>query len=88
MVLLGASRLSVGLAGAVLLVGSVVYTTGELRIAPVSFAWLLQRGPQPIWPGLAVVSLVGALLDVRLGAAMPQAAGRVTNRAAQPAATP
>jgi MFS family permease len=119
LVLLGASWLSVGLATAVVLVGSVVYTTGEVlggpvhgalsaeaapehlrgrylsliqlawnlagTIAPVSFAWLLDRGPEPVWIALFGVALVGALLAARLGTAMPAAAERVTNRAAEPA---
>jgi MFS family permease len=122
LVMMGASRLSVTLATAVVLVGSVVYTCGEVlggpvhgalsaeaapdhlrgrylaliqlawnlagTIAPVSFAWLLQRGAAPIWFGLLAVSLAGALLAVRLGAAMPEAAARVTNRAAQPGGEP
>ncbi len=122
LVILGASWLSVGLATAVLLVGSVIYTTGEVlggpvqgalsaeaapehlrgrylsliqlawniagTVAPVSFAWLLDRGPEPIWLALLGVSLVGALLAVRLGAAMPHAALRVTNTAVDPAPGP
>jgi MFS family permease len=122
LVILGASWLSVGLATAVLLVGSVIYTTGEVlggpvqgalsaeaapehlrgrylsliqlawniagTVAPVSFAWLLDRGPEPIWLALLGVSLVGALLAVRLGAAMPHAALRVTNAAVDPASGP
>lgn len=118
LVMLGASWLSVGLATVVLLVGSVVYTTGEVlggpvhgalsaeaapehlrgrylsliqlawnlagTIAPVSFAWLLDRGPEPIWFGLLAVSLIGTLLATRLGTAMPQAAQRVTNKASEP----
>lgn len=115
-VLLGASRLSIGLATAVLLVGSVVYTLGELlggpvhgalsaeaapehlrgrylsliqlawnlagTISPVAFAWLLDRGASPIWFVLLAVSAAGALLAARLGAVMPHAAARVTNKAA------
>ena len=116
--LLGAGRLSVGLGTAVLLVGSLVYTLGELlggpvqgalsveaapehlrgrylaliqlawsiasTVAPVSFAWLLDRGPSPIWLALVLVSLGGALLAVRLGQVMPHAAERVS----RPASTP
>ncbi|MCW2792425.1 MAG: major facilitator superfamily 1 [Nocardioides sp.] len=117
-VLMGASRLSVALATVVVLVGSVVYTCGEVlggpvhgalsaeaapdhlrgrylsliqlawnvagTVAPVSFAWLLERGATPIWFGLLAVSLVGAVLAARLGAVMPQAAERVVNRAVEP----
>lgn len=118
LVILGASWLSVGLATAVLLVGSIIYTFGEVlggpvhgalsaeaapehlrgrylsliqlawnlaaTISPVAFAWLLDRGPTPIWFALLGVALLGALLATRLGAAMPQAAERVTNRAEDP----
>jgi MFS family permease len=116
-VLLGASVLSVALATVALLVGSIVYTVGELlggpvlgalgaeaapdhlrgrylslmqlawtisgAVAPVTFAWLLERGESPIWVALGAVSLVGALLAARLGRAMPLAAQRVTNKAAE-----
>ncbi|GAB3196770.1 MFS transporter [Nocardioides hungaricus] len=112
--LLGASGLSVALATAVVLLGTVVYTGGELlggpvlgalgaeaapehlrgrylslmqlawtisgAIAPVAFAWLLDRGESPIWLALIAVAVAGALLAVRLGRAMPEAALRVTNR--------
>jgi MFS family permease len=114
LVMLGSSWLSVGLATVVVVVGSVVYTGGELlggpvhgalsaeaapehlrgrylsliqlawniasTIAPVTFAWLLDRGSSPIWLALAAWSLVGAALATRLGAVLPQAAERVTNR--------
>ncbi|MDP2772904.1 MAG: MFS transporter, partial [Nocardioides sp.] len=114
-VLLGASRLSVVLATAVVLVGSVVYTLGELiggpvhgalsaeaapehlrgrylsliqlawngsgALAPVGVAWLLSRGPEPVWLAFVGVSLLGMLLAARLGVVMPRAAERVTNRA-------
>ena len=118
--MLGASWLSVGLATAVVLVGSVIYTVGEVlggpvhgalsaeaapdhlrgrylsliqlawnlagTVAPVTFAWLLTDGAAPIWLALLGVSLAGGLLAIRLGAALPQAAQRVTNRAEDPAA--
>jgi MFS family permease len=118
LVMLGANRLSVGLATAVVLAGSVVYTLGELlggpvhsalsaeaapdhlrgrylsliqlawniasTVAPVSFAWLLDRGPSPIWLGLVAMAVVGALLSVRLGTVMPLADVRVTEHAAPP----
>lgn len=114
-VLLGASRLSVVLATVVVLVGSVVYTMGELlggpvhgalsaeaapehlrgrylsliqlawngsgALAPVGVAWLLSRGPEPVWLAFVGVSLLGMLLAARVGVVMPRAASRVTNRA-------
>lgn len=114
-VMLGASALSVGLGTVVVLVGSVVYTGGELlggpvlgalgaeaapehlrgrylsllqlawtvsgALAPVAFAWLLDRGAAPIWLALGGLSLVGTLLAARLGRVLPQAAQQVTNRA-------
>lgn len=119
-VLLGASGLSVVLATVVVLVGSVVYTGGELlggpvlgalgaeaapehlrgrylslmqlawtisgAVAPVAFAWLLDRGSAPIWVVLAAVSVAGALLSARLGVVMREAARQVTNRAEETAA--
>jgi MFS family permease len=117
LVLLGASWLSVGLAAAVVLVGSVVYTFGELlggpvhgalsaeaapehlrgrylsliqlawnisgTVAPVTFAWLLDRGSSPIWLALVALSLTGAALAARLSVVLPQAAQRVTDRATE-----
>lgn len=119
-VLLGAGRLSVALATAVVIVGSAVYTVGELlggpvlgalsaeaapehlrgrylsliqlawnlasTVAPVAFAWLLDRGATPIWWALIGLSLVGAGLTVLLGRVLPHAAREVTNRAEEPAA--
>jgi len=116
LVMLGASALSVALATITLLVGSIVYTGGELlggpvlgalgaeaapehlrgrylslmqlawtisgSIAPLAFAWLLDRGSAPTWLAVAALSLGGALLAVLLGRRMPEAARRVTNRAA------
>ena len=115
LVLLGASGLSVVLATVVVLVGSIVYTGGELlggpvlgalgaeaapehlrgrylslvqlawtisgAIAPVAFAWLLDRGESPLWVVLLALSVAGALLAVLLGRVMPEADRRVTNRA-------
>jgi MFS family permease len=117
-VMLGASGTSVVLATAILLVGSAVYTGGELlggpvlgalgaeaapehlrgrylsliqlawtisgAVTPVAFAWLLDRGTAPLWLVLLAVNLLGALLAVRLGTVMSQAARRVTNHAEQP----
>ena len=116
LVMLGASELSVVAATVVVLVGSVVYTGGELlggpvlgalgaeaapdhlrgrylslmqlawtisgAVTPVAFAWLLDRGESPIWLVLTAASLAGALLAVHLGRALPEAAARVTNKAA------
>lgn len=115
LVFLGASYLTVWLATAVVLAGSVVYTLGELlggpvlgalsaeaapehlrgrylsliqlawnlagTVAPVAFAWLLDRGPSPIWLGLCAVGLVGTLLATRLGAVLPLASEQVSNAA-------
>ena len=117
-VLLGASRLSVGLAATVVVVGSAIYTVGELlggpvlgalsaeaapehlrgrylsliqlawnlssTVAPVAFAWLLDRGSSQIWVVLAGMSLVGAALTLLLGRVLPHAAQEVTNRAEDP----
>ncbi len=59
--------------------------TISAAIAPVAFAWLLDRGSATIWLVLGAVSLVGALLAVQLGRVMPEAAREVTNRAEEPA---
>ncbi|MCW2766903.1 MAG: major facilitator superfamily 1 [Nocardioides sp.] len=122
LVLLGANWLSVGLATAVLLGGSVVYTLGELlggpvlgalsaeaapdhlrgrylsliqlawnvagTIAPIAFAWLLDRGPTPIWLGLCAVGLAGTVLATRLGGVMPLASERVSNAPREPVSGP
>ncbi len=113
-VMLLAGALPVALAVAALLLGSVVYTAGELLggpvhgalsaeaapehlrgrylslvqlawnvagvVAPVSFAWLLDRGEWPVWAALAGIALVGALVALRLPRVLPLAAERVTNR--------
>lgn len=115
LVLLGASALPVGAAIAVVLVGSVIYTFGELSggpvtaalaaeaapehlrgrylslnqltwnlastFAPVAFAWLIDRGPAPIWLAMVGVALGGVLVAVVLGRVMPLAAAPVTNSA-------
>ncbi|MCD4534706.1 MFS transporter [Nocardioides sp. cx-169] len=117
-VLLGASRLSAVLATVVVLVGSVVYTLGELvggpvhgalsaeaapehlrgrylsliqlawngagAAAPVGIAWLLDRGPEPVWVAFVAVAVAGMLFAARLGTVMPRAAERVTNRVEDP----
>ena len=51
-------------------------------LTPVLFAWLLERGPEPLWVLMLVLTGVFALVTLRVGATMPAAAARVTNRAA------
>ncbi len=48
-------------------------------IAPVLFAWLLERGSEPLW--FAMLALAGLMVPVvaRLGVVMPVAAAPVTN---------
>jgi MFS family permease len=53
-------------------------------VSPLAFAWLLERGPGAIWVGMLGVAAGGALLAARLGARLPEAARRVTNRAEEP----
>jgi len=55
-------------------------------IAPVGLAWLLERGPSATWLALVAVAAAGGVLATRLGAVMPHAAARVTNRAEEPVA--
>jgi MFS family permease len=56
-------------------------------VAPLFFAWLLERGPAPLWLVMLAVAGGFALVTARLGSVLPQAAARVTNRAeaAEPA---
>lgn len=109
-----AGALPVALAVVALLLGSVVYTAGELlggpvhgalsaeaapehlrgrylslvqlawgvagAVAPVSFAWLLDRGVWPIWAALGAIALAGGLVALRLGRVMPLATDRVSTR--------
>ena len=118
LLMLGASWLSSVLAILVVLVGSAIYTVGEMlggpvhgalsaeaapehlrgrylsliqlawnlasTIAPIGFAWLLDRGSGSIWVAMLAVALAGGLLAVRLGTSLPQAARPVTNRAEDP----
>ena len=56
-------------------------------VAPVLFAWLLGLGSAPLWLVMMVICGLFTLVTVRLGAVLPQAAGRVTNRAEVAAAT-
>ncbi|WP_426244165.1 MFS transporter [Nocardioides sp. LHG3406-4] len=50
-------------------------------IAPVLFAWLLDRGPEPLWVLMLALAAVTVLVVNRLAAIMPAAAARVTNQA-------
>ena len=50
-------------------------------VAPVLFAWLLDRGESPLWVVMLGVAVVSTLVAVRLGAVLAQAARPVTNRA-------
>lgn len=49
-------------------------------VAPVLFAWLLDRGAAPLWMVMLGVAAVSAVVAHRLGAVMPLAAAPVTNR--------
>ncbi|MFC6286572.1 MFS transporter [Nocardioides sp. GCM10027113] len=53
-------------------------------VAPVTFAWLLDRGPSPLWLVMLGFSAVSALVVHRLGRVLPHAGERVTNRVAEP----
>ncbi|MGH3362149.1 MAG: MFS transporter [Nocardioides sp.] len=53
-------------------------------VAPVTFAWLLERGEAPLWLVMIGVAGLSALVAARLGASMPRAAARVTNAAEEP----
>lgn len=48
-------------------------------IAPVLFAWLLERGPAPLWWVMLGTTALGTLVVVRLGRVLPQAGQPVTN---------
>lgn len=50
-------------------------------IAPVMFAWLLERGPEPLWWVMLGVAAVSALVALRLRRVLSHAAAPVTNRA-------
>lgn len=57
-------------------------------VAPVLFAWLLERGAVPAWLALAAVALAGAACCLPMHRLLPLAALPVTNGAVpQPAAT-
>jgi len=117
-VMLGASAAGVALGVFVVLLGSVVYTLGELTggpvtsalaaeaapehlrgrylsliqlawnvsgaVAPVAFAWLLDRGSTPLWSVLLALTLVGAGVSALLGRVLPLADLPVTNSAVEP----
>jgi MFS family permease len=55
-------------------------------IAPVLFAWLLDRGPTPLWIVMLGVAAGATLVAARLGRVLPHAARAVTNRAEEPVA--
>ena len=114
-VLLGATFVTVAVGVVVVLVGSAVYTLGELTggpvtaalaaeaapehlrgrylslvqlawnlagtVAPVAFAWLLDRGATSLWFALLALTLVGVAVSALLGRVMPLAADPVTNEA-------
>lgn len=50
-------------------------------VAPFGFAWLLERGPVPLWPALLLVTGLAVAGSVRLGAVLPRAGEPLTNRA-------
>lgn len=50
-------------------------------VAPVLFAWLLDRGPEPLWVVMLALSVVMLPVVARLGAVMPTAAAVVSSRA-------
>ena len=50
-------------------------------LAPVAFAWLLDRGSAPLWWGLAVVAAGGIAASARLPRVLPAADEPVTDRA-------
>lgn len=47
-------------------------------VAPVVFAWLLERGPEPLWLLMLVCSAGFVWVAIRLGAVLPHAGARVT----------
>jgi MFS family permease len=52
-------------------------------IAPVAFAWLLERGATPLWLALLALTAVGVAVSTLLGRVMPLADAPVTNAATQ-----
>ncbi len=49
-------------------------------VAPVLFAWLLDRGAAPLWLVMLGVAALSAVVAARLGAVLPDAGRPVTNR--------
>jgi MFS family permease len=54
-------------------------------VTPIAFAWLLDRGDQPIWYVMLGVTLVGVAVSAWLGRVMPLADAPVTNAAIEAA---
>lgn len=115
-VLWGAGGATPWFATALVLLGGIVYTGGELlggpvlgalsadaappelrgrylaliqlawniagMVAPVAFAWLLDRGVADLWVVLLATTALSLVAAVRLGGRLPHAALPVTNRAA------
>jgi MFS family permease len=52
-------------------------------IAPVAFAWLLDRGATPLWLALLALTAFGAAVSALLGRVMPLADAPVTNAASE-----
>ena len=52
-------------------------------IAPVAFAWLLNRGATPLWLALLALTALGAAVSALLGRVMPLADEPVTNAATE-----
>jgi MFS family permease len=51
--------------------------TMSSAVAPLALTWLLQQGPEVLWPALIAVSVTGMAVSRILGRVMPQAASRV-----------
>ena len=52
-------------------------------IAPVTFAWLLDRGETSLWFAMLALTLVGVAVATLLGRVLPLAGQRVTNAAVE-----
>jgi MFS family permease len=53
-------------------------------VAPVLFAWLLERGPAPAWLGLSGIAALCAACCLPMHRLLPLAARPVTNAAESP----
>jgi MFS family permease len=118
-VLLGATVVGIAVGVVVVLVGSVVYSLGELTggpvtsalaaeaapehlrgrylsliqlawnlagtVTPVAFAWLLDRGDQPLWYVMLGLTVAGVAVSAWLGRVLPLADAPVTNAAVEAA---